>query len=496
MLYNSTRDGKNKISAAEAIATGLARDGGLFVPDTIPALSPEDIKELCNMDYRHRAVKVMSMFLEDFTVSELESFAEKAYGLNYDSPDIAPVKTLDGNTYCLELWHGPTCAFKDMALQMLPHLFTASLKKTGEKRRVCILVATSGDTGKAALEGFADVEGTKIFVFFPKDGVSDIQQMQMTTQKGGNVGVCSVVGNFDDVQTGVKIIFSDEKIREELAENGWFLSSANSINWGRLLPQIVYYISAYCDLVKAGRINLGDEINYCVPTGNFGNILAGYYAKRMGLPVKKLICASNSNDVLTEFINTGVYNRNRRFYTTVSPSMDILVSSNLERLLYELSGKDAELIKQFMAELGDAGKYQVSGDILTAVQSLFSGGSCSEEETKSTVGMVFKKYDYLIDTHTAVAFKILEDYRHTTGDETTCVVVSTASPYKFSQAVLSALGGDTDGLDGFGYIDALNRISGVKIPRPLDELREKAVRFTDTIEKSRMAEKVKSFTAE
>ena len=496
MLYNSTRDGKNKISAAEAIATGLARDGGLFVPDTIPALNPEDIKELCNMDYRQRAVKVMSMFLEDFTVSELEVFAGKAYGLNYDTPDIAPVKTLDSNTHCLELWHGPTCAFKDMALQMLPNLLTASLKKTGETRRVCILVATSGDTGKAALEGFADVEGTKIFVFFPKDGVSDIQQMQMTTQGGDNVGVCSVVGNFDDVQTGVKLIFSDEKMREELTEKGWFLSSANSINWGRLLPQIVYYISAYCDLVKAGRINLGDEINYCVPTGNFGNILAGYYAKCMGLPVKKLICASNSNDVLTEFINTGVYNRNRQFFTTVSPSMDILVSSNLERLLYELSGKDAELISGYMKELTDSGKYTVDRDIFSAVQSVFSGGSCGEEDTKNTVGKMYREYNYLIDTHTAVAFKILDDYRRGTGDMTDCVVVSTASPYKFSQAVLSAIGGNTEGLDGFGYIDALNRISGVKIPRPLDELRQKSVRFTGAIEKSAMPGRVKEFIAE
>ena len=493
MFYNSTRNEAKKVSAAEAIATGLARDGGLFVPDTIPEICLEDIKQLSELDYRQRAAKIMSMYLDDFTCEELREYAEKAYGANYDCDKIAPVKALCDGTYCLELWHGPTCAFKDMALQMLPYLLTASLRKTGEKRKVCILVATSGDTGKAALEGFADVKGTKIFVFFPKDGVSDIQQLQMTTQNGKNVGVCSVVGNFDDVQTGVKIIFSDEKIRDELTEQGWFLSSANSINWGRLLPQIVYYVSAYCDLVRDGQIELGDKINFCVPTGNFGNILAGYYAKRMGLPVNKLICASNSNDVLTEFINTGVYNRNRHFYTTVSPSMDILVSSNLERLLYELSGRNDALIRGYMKKLSDDGKYEVSPEILDKVKELFYGGSSSEEETKSTVGKMFNEESYLIDTHTAVAFKIHDDYRRDCGDKTPCVVVSTASPYKFSQAVLEALGGETEGLDGFGYIDELNKMSGVKIPVPLDELRGKTVRFEDFIEKSGMPDVVKKF---
>ena len=334
MKYYSTRDRSVKITAAEAIAMGLSREGGLFVPETVPTLTSEEIASLCALDYRERAVRIMKLFLEDYSEEELRDFANAAYSREkFDSDAVAPVVKLGEGEYILELWHGPTCAFKDMALQMLPHLLTAALKKTGEDKRVCILVATSGDTGKAALEGFRDVECTKILVFYPRDGVSEVQKLQMTSQEGGNVFVSAIEGNFDDAQTGVKEIFSSEELRKELEKKGWFLSSANSINWGRLLPQIVYYFSAYCDLINAGEIEPGEKINFSVPTGNFGDILAGYYAKKMGLPVARLICASNKNDVLTDFFRTGEYNRLRPFYETISPSMDILISSNLERLL-------------------------------------------------------------------------------------------------------------------------------------------------------------------
>ena len=337
MYYVSTRNKETKLSAAQAIAQGLAEDGGLLTPNQFPRLAEGALETLKDMPYQQRAAAIMKLFLEEFSDQELAVYAANAYQ-RFDHPDVAPVRGVDRSTYCLELWHGPTCAFKDMALQMLPQLLSASLKKNQEEKTVCILVATSGDTGKAALEGFKDVEQTRILVFYPKDGVSDIQQLQMNTQEGANVGVCSVVGNFDDAQTGVKKIFSDTALREQLAGRGYFLSSANSINWGRVLPQIVYYVSAYCDLLRQGVIQLGDPINVCVPTGNFGNILAGYYAKKMGVPIGRLICASNQNNVLTDFLDTGTYDRNRTFYNTMSPSMDILISSNLERMLFELSG--------------------------------------------------------------------------------------------------------------------------------------------------------------
>ena len=492
MYYQSTRDKNARLTAAEAIAQGLARDGGLFVPESIPSLPDGAIKELCAMGYKERAGYIMSMYLDGFTRDELAEFCDSAYSDNFDVPEVAPVLSLDRKTHFLELWHGPTCAFKDMALQMLPYLLTASLDKTGDKRQVCMLVATSGDTGKAALEGFRDVPRTKIFVFYPKDGVSDVQQLQMTTQYGENVGVCAVHGNFDDAQTGVKKIFSDETLRTELDGRGYFLSSANSINWGRLLPQVVYYISAYCDLVNSGAIGLGDEIEFCVPTGNFGDILAGWYAKRMGLPVKKLICASNRNDVLTEFIRTGVYNKNRRFYTTVSPSMDILVSSNLERLLFELSGKDDVLVASYMDALFTKGIYTVTDAVKEAVSDEFACGCCSEEETKATIADVMKKHGYLIDTHTAVAAAVLEKYRNETGDMTPAVVVSTASPYKFSSAVLSALGQPTD-MDGFEQIELLSSVTGTRAPAPLASLKGRPVRFEGSVNKEDMLATVDSF---
>ncbi len=494
MRYHSTRYTDASVTAAEAIAQGLSRDGGLFVPETLPSLTHGDIETLVKTDYVARAASIMKLFLDDFTTTELQSFCKAAYGegSGYDGPDAAPVRAFDETTAFLELWHGPTCAFKDMALQMLPHLLSASLDKTKADKDVCILVATSGDTGKAALDGFQDVNRTKIMVFYPEEGVSDVQKLQMTTQEGDNVGVCAVTGNFDDAQAGVKAIFSDAQLREKLAESGYFLSSANSINWGRLLPQIVYYISAYCDLVHACAVQNGEVVNFCVPTGNFGNILAGYYAKKMGLPVGKLICASNCNNVLTEFIDTGVYNKNRAFHTTISPSMDILVSSNLERLLFDLSGGDGTAIAGYMNALSDDGKYTVSPAIFNAVKELFASGWSSDETTKQTIGQVFRDESYLMDTHTAVAYSVLEDYRAKTGDKTYTVVVSTASPYKFADSVLDALGqrGDAEGLE---LIDRLEDATGMPAPKPLKLLRGKQPRFDETVDRGAMQRVVEQF---
>ena len=493
MRYISTRDNETAVSSARAIEQGLSVEGGLFVPASIPRLPDGALEELCAMNYRQRAVYVMKLFLEDYQVAELTDFVNRAYSpRGFDTPRIAPVKRLDKNTHFLELWHGPTCAFKDMALQMLPHLLTAAVRKNGEERQVCILVATSGDTGKAALEGFADVEGTKICVFYPRDGVSDIQKLQMTSQSGGNVLVCAVNGNFDDAQSTVKEIFSDPAMREELSGAGWMLSSANSINWGRLLPQIVYYISAYCDLVNGQEIALGDSVNFCVPTGNFGDILAGFYAKSMGLPVAKLICASNSNDVLTDFFKTGVYDRKREFYTTISPSMDILVSSNLERLLYHLSGGDSRETAEYMESLKRTGEYTVSKKIKSAMDGLFAAGTCSDAETKDVIRRVFTEHNYLMDTHTAVAYGGLEKYREETGDGTSAVVVSTASPFKFCAAVLEALG-ETPAGAGPELIGQLENAAGVSAPAPLKALAGKTARFNDSFDKAELPSVVRRF---
>lgn len=451
------------------------------------------MEALCGMSYQQRAAYIMGKFLEDFRPEELGYYALNAYSPEkFDHPEIAPLRKVDRNTWCLELWHGPTSAFKDMALQMLPLLLTASLKRTGEEKTACILVATSGDTGKAALEGFRDVEQTKILVFYPEHGVSEIQKLQMVTQEGRNVDVCAVNGNFDDAQNGVKRIFSDEALRQELAERGFFLSSANSINWGRILPQVVYYISAYCDLVRSGAIRLGQKVNYCVPTGNFGNILSCYYARKMGVPVGKLICASNRNDVLTDFIRTGVYDRNRPFHTTMSPSMDILISSNLERLLFDLSEWNDTLIREYMAQLGRTGRYAVSHEIRERLQMLFYGGYCSEEDTAATIARLYRKHGYLIDTHTAVAAKVLEDYRRESRDETPSIFVSTASPYKFCDSVLSAIG-ETPVENSLDRIGQLQSVTGAAVPERLAALRGKAVRFTNVTEKDDMAAAVKAF---
>ena len=493
MYYVSTRDHSLQYTPAQAIAQGLSRDGGLFLPVSIPKLPEGALKKMTGMTYQQRAQYIMSLYLEDFTAEELGQFAEKAYGPDkFDTPAVAPLKKVDDGTYCLEMWHGPTCAFKDMALQMLPYLLTASLKKNQEEKTVCILVATSGDTGKAALEGFKDVDHTKIMVFYPKDGVSDIQQLQMATQEGANVGVSAVVGNFDDAQTGVKTLFSDESLREELAQRGYFLSSANSINWGRVLPQIVYYISAYCDLLAQGAVTEGEPVNFCVPTGNFGNILSAFYAKEMGLPIGRLLCASNSNNVLTDFIATGKYDRNRPFYNTVSPSIDILISSNLERLLYLLSGGDDKLVAGYMKELSDTGCYQVSEEMRKKIQSVFVGGFSSEAETEATIGKMMDEHKYLIDTHTAVAFHVLEQYRKETGDQTKTVVASTASPFKFCDAVLDALN-VTDKATGTALLDQLAEVSGMPAPQPLATLKDKQVRFTSWTEKEQMRAVVTDF---
>ena len=489
MEFCSTRDRSLRVTSARAILQGLSEEGGLFVPVELPSFSRETIMTMAAMDYRQVAETVLARFLPDYTAEELHEYVSQAYAAQFDDPQIAPVKAIRPGVWSLELWHGPTCAFKDLALQMLPHLLYASLKKTGEDKTVCILVATSGDTGKAALEGFKDVDHTKIMVFYPKDGVSAVQKLQMVTQEGSNVGVCSVVGNFDDAQTGVKRIFSNEEIRAELLERGYFLSSANSINWGRVLPQIVYYVSVWCDLARDGKIKDGEKLNICVPTGNFGNILAAYYAKCMGVPIGKLICASNKNDVLTEFLRTGVYDRNRPFHTTMSPSMDILISSNLERLLYALSGGNDGEVRGYMEQLNATGRYEVSEQIMQQIRDLFWAGSCDEEKTTETIHRYYTEKKYLIDTHTAVAAQVLEQYRAETGDHGIAVFASTASPYKFCDHVLRAIGEKPAG-DGVELIAQLQAATGVKAPRRLAELGGKQVRFTQSTEKQGMEQVV------
>ena len=491
MKYVSTRNGAEGISASQAIIRGLAPDGGLYVPTEIPAVDLDFIRSLCAMDYRQRAVAVLGLFLEEFSKEELGALAAASYGENFDDAAIAPLHVLDDNTAVLELWHGPTSAFKDMALQIMPRLLTTSLRKNGEERTVTILVATSGDTGKAALEGFKDVPGTRIMVFYPKDGVSPIQQLQMATQEGANVNVVAVEGNFDDAQTGVKKIFGDREFAKVLNERGYFLSSANSINWGRLVPQVVYYFSAYCDMVSAGKIKLGNPIDFCVPTGNFGNILAGWYAKQMGLPVDKFICASNDNNVLTDFIQTGVYDRNRPFYLTASPSMDILVSSNLERLLYCLTG-DGDKVAGFMAKLNEEGRYDVGDELRKAVQEQFVGGFCRDTDSKGQIGRLWAEQGYLMDTHTAVASRVLQNYRAQTGSDTPCVIVSTASPYKFGGAVLDALGVVTNET-GPALMDELSALTGIAPPKPLASLAGKAVRFDKFVPVPDMEKAVSEF---
>jgi threonine synthase len=494
LKYSSTRGDSVQVTAAEAIIKGLAADSGLFVPDELPQISPSFIEELVPLSYEERAVKVLRLFLTDYTDEELKTCVENAYGKGkFDCAGRAPVTDL-GTMQVLELWHGPTSAFKDMALQLLPQLMSTALKKTGEQDNVLILVATSGDTGKAALEGFRDVDQISIMVFYPEGGVSRIQQLQMLTQEGKNVNVTAVRGNFDDAQSGVKVIFADQAFNEQLAEKGVKLSSANSINWGRLVPQIVYYFSAYADLCKAGRIKAGEEINFTVPTGNFGNILAGFYAKQMGLPVHKLICASNANNVLTDFLQTGRYDRNRAFYKTITPSMDILISSNLERLLYHVTGDKAQ-VAGWMAELNTSGSYEVDVKTRGIIKETFWADWVDDAATKKCIQQVYMQHKYVLDTHTAVAYQVAENYRHATHDEHVMVVASTASPYKFNGSVLDALQAETAGLDEFALLDKLQELNDNPIPAGLAALKTKEVLHKGVCDKDKMNEAVMDFIA-
>ena len=487
MFYKSTRNSDIKVTSAEAITQGISAEGGLFVPEEIPAISIDEIKGLADMSYADRAAFVFSKYLTDFTDAEIHYCTDNAYTTkNFESESITEISHLFDGTYMLELWHGPTCAFKDMALQILPYFLTTSAKKINLDKKIVILVATSGDTGKAALEGFKDVEGTQIMVFYPEQGVSPMQKRQMITQEGGNVGVCAIKGNFDDCQNGVKSIFTDNDIKAKLENGSMMFSSANSINWGRLVPQIVYYVSSYAELVKNEQISAGEKINIVVPTGNFGNILAAYYAKQMGVPVNKLICASNINNVLTDFINTGIYDRNRNFYATCSPSMDILISSNLERLLYILTGCNDAKIKEWFGSLTETGKYEVSDDIKKLLKQDFYAGFCDDNDTKATIKKIFDEYSYTCDTHTAVAVKVYNDYIAETGDKTKTIIASTASPYKFSASVLEAIDGSAPEIDEYDMIEKLYEHSGYAVPKSLAELKNKKARFDVSIEKSEM----------
>ncbi len=487
MLYSSTRNDDKKVQSSTAIAQGISEEGGLFVPEFIPTLSYQNIKAMCKMSYVEKAEYILAKFLTDFSSEELSNCVNNAYGSGkFDSEEVAPLSKLNDSTYILELWHGPTCAFKDMALQLLPHLLTTAVKKTGDDSETVILVATSGDTGKAALEGFKDVENTKIIVFYPSDGVSPMQKLQMATQEGTNVSVCAIKGNFDDAQSGVKNIFTDPEIKTRLLDNKMKFSSANSINWGRLVPQIVYYFSAYCRLLEDGEIADKEPVNVVVPTGNFGNILAAYYAKFMGLPIKKLICASNSNNVLTDFINNGEYDRNREFYATISPSMDILISSNLERLLYHVSGCDHELVTELMNTLKAEGKYKVSDELKAKINDLFAAGYCDEENTKATIKALYNEYSYLCDTHTAVAVSVYNDYVKETNDATKTIIASTASAYKFPYSVLSCVT-DAEGLNDFEMLEKLSVVTKTEIPENISALKEKNVRFDTVIDRTEMS---------
>lgn len=487
LSYQSTRGGEAGVTASQAILKGLADDGGLFMPNMIPALDVP-VERLAGMTYQETAYEVMKLFLTDFTEEELKGCIEKAYDSKFDTEEIAPLAKADG-AYFLELYHGSTIAFKDMALSILPHLMTTAAKKNHVDQEIVILTATSGDTGKAAMAGFADVPGTRIIVFYPKDGVSKVQELQMRTQKGENTSVVAIHGNFDDAQTGVKKIFADKDLAAELADRGFQFSSANSINIGRLVPQIVYYVYAYAKLFENGEIKKDEQINVTVPTGNFGNILSAYYAKEMGVPIRKLICASNRNNVLTDFIQTGVYDRNRSFYNTMSPSMDILISSNLERMLFEFTERDDGAVKAYMEELSANGRYEVSEKVKKQLGRHFAAGCCDDVQTQARIARMWKDHHYLIDTHTAVAFHVLDQYRAETGDETPTVVVSTASPFKFCDSVLGALGA-TELAQGTGILDQLTALTGEPVPAPLAALKDKAVRFDQVTEKEHMADRV------
>jgi len=479
MDYISTRGQTAPVSSAQAIATGIAPDGGLFVPGTLPRLGARDFSALATMDYRGTARDILGRFLTDFLPGEIATCVDAAYtATKFGSDEIAPLRALDADTDLLELWHGPTCAFKDMALQILPHLVVEALRKTGKRSELVILVATSGDTGKAALEGFRDVAGTRVVVFYPSGGVSEIQRLQMVTQEGRNVHAIGVDGgDFDDAQRGVKAIFGDSAFGARCAAKGFELSSANSINWGRLVPQICYYFWAYSRLVAAGRLAPGATVNVAVPTGNFGNILAAWYAREMGLPLARLVCASNENRVLADFFGSGVYDRNRALRKTMSPSMDIVVSSNLERLLFEVGGHESEPVRKWMESLSSEGRYEVDTATRARIDSAFWGAECGEAETLATIGEVWRSHRYVIDTHTAVAVNALAKYREATGDGTPAIVVSTASPFKFNGSVFEGIFGRqaVAGKSEFELQGLLSRDCGIPVPESLRGLRDKRV---------------------
>lgn len=478
MKYQSTRGSRNTKTAAQAVIQGIAEDRGLYVPEQIPAF-PGKIEDMVGKPYKEVAFKIIKAFFDDYTDEEMQHCVDGAYDSKFEAEDVVPVVEA-GGAYFLELYHGRTAAFKDMALSILPYLLTTAMKKENEDKKICILTATSGDTGKAALEGFADVPGTEIIVFFPNQGVSEVQERQMITQEGDNTHVFAIKGNFDDAQTGVKKIFNDSDFAEKLAGMGCKLSSANSINIGRLVPQVAYYVYGYAKLIERGVIKAGDKVNIVVPTGNFGNILAAYYAGQMGIPVNRFICASNKNRVLTDFFENGEYDIDRDFYLTNSPSMDILISSNLERLLYHLSGNDGDEIKSLMDALENEKHYKVSDKIREGMKD-FCGGSATVEETNETIGQMYDEHRYLMDTHTAVAYKVYKDYVEKTGDETPTLIASTASAYKFAESVAQAIGLAKED-NGFEYVKAVEAATGVKVPSGLKDLDKKEIRHRDVIE--------------
>ncbi len=488
LFYKSTRDDSVKVTASQAILKGLAPDGGLFVPESIPSFD-KSLEELSKMSYKEVAYEVMKLMLDDFTEEELKACIDKAYDEKFDTDVIAQLVKADG-AYYLELFHGATIAFKDMALSILPHLLITSAKKNDVHNEIVILTATSGDTGKAALAGFADVKGTRIIVFYPKNGVSPIQEKQMVTQKGDNTYVIGIKGNFDDAQTGVKKIFGDKELEKEMAEAGFQFSSANSINIGRLVPQIVYYVYAYTRLLADGEIKAGDKINAVVPTGNFGNILAAFYAKNMGLPINKLICASNENKVLYDFFTTGEYDRNREFVLTTSPSMDILISSNLERLIYRIAGNSAKKNSELMESLKNTGKYEITPE-MKAQLSDFYGNYATEAEDAATIKKLYEDTGYVIDTHTAVAATVYEKYKKETGDDTVTVIASTASPYKFTRSVMDAIDSKYDSMTDFELVDELSKISNVAVPQAIEDIRTAPVLHDTVCEVNEMSSSVK-----
>ncbi len=491
LYYSSTRNSKERLISSQAIVKGIAPDGGLFIPEDIPVID-RPFGDLARMDYKELAFYIMGKFLTDFTKEGLKSCVERAYDDKFDTPLIAPLVE-KGGAFFLELYHGPTLAFKDMALSILPHLLKSAVKKLGIDREIIILTATSGDTGKAALEGFADVEGTKIIVFYPRDGVSKIQERQMTTQTGDNTLVVAIEGNFDDAQKGVKEIFGDQGFNSLLDKNRYMFSSANSINIGRLIPQVVYYIHAYLDLRKTGKIDPDEMINILVPTGNFGNILSAYYAKKMGLPVKMLICASNENNVLYDFINTGIYNKKRKLIVTSSPSMDILVSSNLERLLYDLSGRDVDIVRGLIKDLDQEGEFKINASMKEKLKSGFYGGFATDRETSQTINHVFKDLDYLIDTHTAVGYKVFQKYKEDSGDNTRTVIASTASPFKFPGSVFEAIDKRRAGTDEFTLLEKLADLRGQEIPVRIKDIGSRKVIHRSACRTDQMKDVISGF---